>query len=169
MALVSCQECGHGASKSAKSCPQCGATGRALTGRKPFGCWKPLLFGFLGVCVISGIMSTVNPPEPLTVEEKAKKELEDKRNVNVGLYLASLKARLRDPTSFSLENASTNDDGTIVCFSYRARNGFDGYSRERVAFAPNGGSSLPSIVRTLCRDKDMRDYTMIAQSILDTL
>jgi len=42
---------------------------------------------------------------------------------------------MRDPESVRWQNIFTNDDGTIVCVAYRARNGFGGMNLEHATFA----------------------------------
>ena len=42
---------------------------------------------------------------------------------------------MREPDSVRWQQVATNDDGTIVCVTYRARNGFGGMNLEHATFA----------------------------------
>lgn len=46
----------------------------------------------------------------------------------------ALHASVRDPDSLVIEDGRVNDDATMVCINYRARNGFGGMNRESIAF-----------------------------------
>jgi ribosomal protein L40E len=169
MALRTCAECGADVSTAAKACPQCGAKGQALNGRPKTLGWVAkgalVLFGISFVAV--AITNQINPPKPLSAAEKAEKTQSEKRNLNIANYARSLKAAARDPESLSFDEIVANDDGTLVCFKYRAKNGFGGTNREVVAFSLAGGSREPTVVKTVCRDKAMHDVTKTAKYVID--
>lgn len=48
--------------------------------------------------------------------------------------LSFLKRSLRDPDSFVMENFLANDDASLICIVYRAKNGFGGYQRSIATF-----------------------------------
>lgn len=50
----------------------------------------------------------------------------------------ALHASMRDPDSLVIDDGRVNDDATLVCVEYRARNGFNGMNREFIAYDGNG-------------------------------
>jgi hypothetical protein len=167
MALRTCNECGNQVSASAKSCPQCGAKGKALVGSREKGIFGKALLAFFGLSiVITAATEVMNPSTPETAEEEAYRARVQERNVNIVTYARSLKAAMRNPHSVSFDRVLTNGDGSLVCFSYRAENGFGGINRERVAFSPAGGSQERRVVKTICSDKDMKDVTRLVQPLI---
>lgn len=82
------------------------------------------------------------PPPPKTEAqiqaEKAKKDEEDKQAVMRGRVVTlarAVKERMRDPDSLVWEEMRANEDGSVVCLEYRAKNGFGGMNREFVIYA----------------------------------
>jgi hypothetical protein len=170
MPLITCNECGNQVSGTAKACPQCGAKGKALTGPRTTGALGKIFLVLLGVGVLgAGITSLTNPPIQPTPQQRAETSAAEQRNMNIVLYARSLKAAARNPQSVEFDRVIANGDGTLVCFDYRAQNGFGGMTKERTAFAPNGGSQERRVVRTICSDKAMQDITDEALSLIKTL
>ena len=65
------------------------------------------------------------PPPPMT--------LEDVRDTKVKKMGAALKYSLRDPGSVQWLTIYANDRADIICFEYRAKNGFGGFNIEQTA------------------------------------
>lgn len=80
MALIKCKECGHEISKSAKSCPNCGAKIVRTSG------FTKLVAFFIALSVIGYIASNSNDKEMKAVQ--AQKEASEKAR-----YMAELKAK----------------------------------------------------------------------------
>jgi hypothetical protein len=80
----------------------------------------------------------------LTEEEKAEKELKDKLYAleNKGAQMAiTLRKMMKDPDSFVLEEVVTKSDTFGLCFSYRSKNGFGGYSEGSFVISGDGQST----------------------------
>jgi hypothetical protein len=103
-----------------------------------------LVAGFFGVAVIgvmlSGLGGPSAPPEPPDPKAAAKKEADLKRYVAAGAVADTLKKALRDPDSLKFESVRVNDDASVVCAEYRAKNGFGGTNKEMVVFVNLKGS-----------------------------
>ncbi|MEG3177113.1 zinc ribbon domain-containing protein [Sphingomonas sp. RB3P16] len=170
MALISCNECGSQVSDAAKSCPQCGAKGKTLVGQKKPGKWGKTALGFFGVFILAGVVGNIgSPPHVQTAAERVGEKLLEKRGANIALYAASLRATMRDPTSLSFDEVYSNDDGSLVCFKYRAKNGYGGTNRDIAAFSPDGGSQNRKLVKMICADKVMKDVTEQAKGAIKLL
>lgn len=94
----------------------------------------------LGACflayIISSMMPASRPPAavpalpaktPAELAEEARREAAFDTTVAVA---RALKDGLRDPGSLAWESIRANDDASLVCLRYRARNGFGGINRE---------------------------------------
>lgn len=143
MALTKCKECGAQLSTKAKTCPSCGAKPR----RTHWFTW--LVAGVICGSALLAALSPSPPPAPSkpppTPAELAAREKADKafqaRLLMARALAAVLKQSARDPDSLVIESMSANDDGTVVCSEYRARNGFGGMNRG-YAMALNGKVTL---------------------------
>lgn len=143
MALGNCRECGKEVSTEAKTCPSCGVD-------KPIkkssgGKWLIIFFVFAFVIILANKPerrnSDLDPNEPvdpaLVAAEKARKEKEERQFQKVAGMAMTIKKAMRDPDSLTWESIRANDDASIVCFEYRAKNGFGGMNKE-MAIVANG-------------------------------
>lgn len=73
------------------------------------------------VVMMAVIRRSSGPAMPSDTDARERKTIE-------AAY--ALKARMRNPDSIVFERAATNSDGSLVCFVYRAQNGFGGMNRE---------------------------------------
>jgi hypothetical protein len=100
------------------------------------------------------VQEAINREEEKTKQEIAKiKEGNLKENrfrVAVAL-LKSVKTNLRDPESFSVEYVGVNEDATVACVEYRAKNGFGGMNKEFAVYAKNNISQTPESWNKYCR------------------
>jgi len=69
--------------------------------------------------------------------------------------LAAIKTSMRDPDSLKWDRILSNEDGTVVCVTYRGRNGFGGMSREHVAYAKGAISPSTSAWNKNCAKKSL--------------
>ena len=92
-------------------------------------------------------------------EEKTKQEFakikeanlrESRFRVAVAL-LKSVKSSLRDPESFAVEFVGVNEDATVACVEYRAKNGFGGMNKEFAVYAKDKISQSPELWNKHCR------------------
>lgn len=171
MALTKCTECGKEVSDSAGKCPHCGAKVR-----KPAG---PLGWIFAGILLLGMIQCTVSgekskeraveaeaakTPEQRAEEQKAKAESEARFQKAV-LAAKTVKRALRDPDSVVWEDIYTNDDASVICLVYRARNGFGGMSRENIVFVDGNPSKNGAIWNRRCAGKGFTDMQHVRQAL----
>ncbi len=137
MALMTCTECKKEVSDSAKTCPHCGAKVKKL--RSPV--MSSLIWVLLFVTLFAVVASVNTKPEaaPASPEEIAK----TKRYVAAVSASKSIRAAMRDPESLKYETLRVNDDASVVCAEYRARNGFGGLNREHIMITDKGSSQEP--------------------------
>lgn len=138
MALIKCKECGNEISTKAEACPKCGVR---ITPEK-MGCGKTVVVAFLGIVIIAAMSSIFSPSsdssaakqEPQTPEQVAAKKKEDEAVQRAMIGAMTLKKTMRDPDSFKLESALVIDGSGVVCYDYRARNGFGGMNAGHAVF-----------------------------------
>lgn len=130
MALTTCEECGKQISKSAKTCPGCGA---ALPRRHSRTQWA--IIGLATIGIVSCIASQQEANEKVATQEAAKspaqlsaeallKAAEEERFQRVLAGAKTLKSSSKNPASFQLASALLMPSGA-VCYSYRATNSFN--------------------------------------------
>jgi hypothetical protein len=158
MSLASCHECQHQVSTDAKSCPNCGAAVK-----QPTSPAKIILVGFIVLVIGISITGTPTPPPaPKSPEQKAKEERENLRFNVARTVIANLKKSLRDPTSLAVESIFVNEDSTILCMEYRAKNGFGGTNKEILVLLNDRSSKKPADWNKHCT-KEMYDLKWAAR------
>lgn len=107
--------------------------------------------------------------EKLNAELEAMKEIEAKKEANERARIIqavaatrALKASLRDPDSVRWDSVLVNEDGTVACIEYRARNGFGGMNREFVVFTSNTATQSAAAWNKRCANKQMHDMRSAA-------
>lgn len=145
MALITCKECGHQLSDTAKACPGCGAKPAKQVGM--LGIVFALLFG---VIMFKCSTSAVSPPdqpiqksETTVAAEKAEAEASRKRYAATAETLAFVMKNARNPASVIVEIAGASEDASVVCLQYRAQNGFGGMNRETISMVKGKIGSDP--------------------------
>jgi hypothetical protein len=78
---------------------------------------------------------------------------------------ASIKRSLREPESVQWETILANDDASVMCFLYRARNGFGGMTRENISVADGKASKAPAHWNKHCAGKDFNDMIHVRQAL----
>lgn len=168
MAIMKCHECGGEISTEAKTCPKCG-----VKVKKPAGLTAWLLGGIVVVGIIAASISdqeqtaaiaaaeAAKTPEQRAAE-KTKKEAEDKQFYAAAGLSKTIKDAARDPDSLVIEKVRINDDTTVVCAQYRARNGFGGMNREVVVITQNKTSQTNAAWDKHCT-KPMTDMLWAAK------
>lgn len=123
MAIKDCKECGGKVSDTAAACPHCGYK----TQKKEFGC------GALFVVVVGGffLFAIFNSDSN---DSTASVETPDSEPSAAAIGFLALKKAMRDPDSFVLEGALARPGNDVVCFTYRAKNGFGGYTNGSAVF-----------------------------------
>jgi hypothetical protein len=162
MALTICHECSSQVSTEAKSCPSCGAPVKV----------KITTSGKIAIFVTIAIVSSVfihhffrdtTPPQTLTSDQKIKKELESKRTHRAIIATKAVKESLKNPDTVQWESVLLNENGSIICVSYRAQNGLGGYSREFVTFVKEKSSKANDVWDKQCANKKLFDLTSVAK------
>ena len=169
MAIINCGECGASVSTEAKVCPGCGANRRVF--QRPAGARKPMsrlkklgiafgaLFGLSAIIQIAtGGSQNVQPETPEQKQSKA-------RGYAAYLSAKALKAGLRNPGSLDFDEILANDDGSVICMTYRAQNGFGGMNLERVVFRDGKPSQTRASWRANCANKMLFDVTNVESMI----
>lgn len=101
-------------------------------------------------------------PEPETPEQKAEKAAADTRYIVAAATSNLLRDTMRDPDSLKFEVLRVNEDATVVCMEYRARNGFGGLNRELMVVTKDRSSQDPSDWNKRCT-KPMYDMMSAAK------
>jgi hypothetical protein len=157
MALVKCEECDREISSDAKKCPGCGKEPT-----KKIGLGGYIVAGLV-LLIIFNVASRDKPEQAaapaLTAEQQATKAADDAdsnaRLDNTVRTLKSVKAGLRDPKSVEWVSALANKDGSVVCITYRARNGFGGMNVEQAAMANQTVSGTSDAWQKHCAESQL--------------
>jgi hypothetical protein len=96
--------------------------------------------------------------QQLAAADQAKKEL---RFANALQIAKAIQTNMRDPESLVWESILTNEDASVACFSYRARNGFGGMNREFATFANGSLSQSASMWNKHCKGKSLYDMISV--------
>lgn len=98
------------------------------------------------------------------LEVAAKEKLEEakvnkaNRQTLAVMFAKTIKDSMRDPQSFSVEGMRINDDATLACIKYRAKNGFGGVNLEFAVYS-NGKVSQDSGLWNAKCTKPLHDLT----------
>jgi hypothetical protein len=172
MAMITCGECGASVSTEAKSCPACGASRKVFL--RPPGTKKPMswpkkigiaLGVMFGVSLVGGFAAGVSGTNPGTQTETAQDKEQKHRDYQAYLAAKALKASLRNPDSRSFEQILVNDDGSVICITYRAQNGFGGMNIGHVVFKDGDPSESHASWRAHCARKLLNDVTAVQSMI----
>lgn len=167
MALVKCKECAKDISSEAKACPSCGAKPPKSSSRLAVA-----LIGIAAVAIYVDGSKKDTPPQPavsITPEQaRVNKKLADEKTARLDStfrVLASIKASLREPDSVQWANVLSNTDGTVVCVTYRARNGFGGINVEDATFAKGQISKAVPAWNKNCAGKSLNDMKYVGRML----
>ena len=101
------------------------------------------------------------PPDPAIAAAKLKKELAFQRTVRAATLV---KKAMREPDSLVWESLSANEDASVICLEYRARNGFGGMNREFAVIAEGSASQKASAWNKHCT-KPMVDMSYVRYAV----
>ena len=162
MALVKCKECNNQISTDAAKCPQCGAKQNKGEFRKTLG-WiivVIIVFGVAGRMLEDSPKDGKKPLDPNAEQEKNNRVL---RGLIAKKELANIKEALNDPSSLSVSWIGANEKGTIVCFDYRAKNGFGGLVKNYTVFVNGQPSTDAGTWNSNCSNKKLYDITFVKE------
>lgn len=140
MALTACKECGKEVSTGAGKCPHCGARVK-----KPAG----IIGWIIGAAMLAYMVqctSTKTDAENAKASAEAsktpgqkaaeakQKEIKELRFQKTVRAASVLKSNLKDPASVQWESMTANEDGSVICLAYRAKNGFGALDMGAVVF-----------------------------------
>jgi hypothetical protein len=107
--------------------------------------------------------------KPQTQEEKAANEAEIRlaraRHYQAIIAAKMIKNALRDPASVQWDSVRVNDDGSLVCLVYRAKNGFGGMNLAPAVSFEGKISTDGDVWTRYCKGKtlfDLKDEVEIA-------
>lgn len=154
MRLVSCKECKHQISKSAKVCPNCGYQKSKISVTRIF------FLCFLVLIIYSAYTMEPAPPLPktqLTPEQQASED----RFQKVSFIGSALITNLHDPNSVEWLFIGSDEKADLVCFEYRAKNGFGALRLEKTAILNGKEASWDKN----CAKANLYDTTHARQNI----
>lgn len=166
MSLLKCHECTTEVSTEAKACPKCGAKVK-----KPAGLTAWLIVGLIGTGIVAASITEQEKTAALAAAEAAKtpeqraadvakKEAEDKQFYAAAGLAKTIKDAARDPDSLVMEALYVNDDTSVACAQYRARNGFGGMNRELLVVTKTKTSQSTASWNRHCT-KNMKDMLWV--------
>lgn len=186
--MMKCKECGNEISDKADSCPKCGAKVK----RTSF--LTKIVAGMIGIGVVMSIYGSIsagnqreraaaaeqNRINALTPEQRAKEiasqqaaqtakskedQLKELRFQKTLLVAKSIKQAMRNPDSFSLDDAFANDDGSVICINYRGQNGFGGINKESATYANGKLTQDAGTWNKNCAHKSLFDIGYVRQAL----
>lgn len=162
MALIKCHECGHETSDTANACPRCGAKPK-----KKIGVFGWIVAALFTVIVVRCTAEQVSAPPKAekTAEQIAAEVLAEKRHIAAVLSMRAIKKALRDPSSVEWDDVLVNEDATVICIIYRAKNGFGGYTRDQVSIINGEPSKAANIWNKQCAGKTLIDQKFSARAL----
>lgn len=168
MAMINCGECGVSVSTEAKVCPACGASRKAF--RRPAGArrvsWpKKIGIGFAALIGVSVVIQAATGGDQTVQAESPQAKQSKQRGYAAYLSAKALKASLRNPGSLDFDEILANEDGSVICMTYRAQNGFGGMNLERVVFRDGKPSQTRASWRANCANKMLFDVTNVESMI----
>ena len=123
-------------------------------------------FGVMfGVSLVGGFAASVSGTKPSVHTESAQDKQKTHRDYQAYLAAKAVKASLRDPDSLSFEEILANDDGSVICMTYRAQNGFGGMNIEHVVFKDGDPSQSHASWHPHCAGKMLNDVTAVQSMI----
>lgn len=158
MALIDCRECGHRISEEAAHCPACGAPRRKI---EPKG-GLDLRAAFITLAVVAvplALSQLLTLGSGNADGQAAEDAVRARRIVAATAAMRLLASQLREPSSVNWQAVSVNDDGTLTCLDYRARNGFGGYAQSKSIVSSATGVDNSPAALAMCDSSRFRDIT----------
>lgn len=148
MALISCKDCGAEISKTARTCPKCGAKQPRRVGWVGMVVAAVLLYSIVRCSYDQNIKAESPPAAPKTPEQQQQEQAEAaerakraKEEASAFAWdmarVVSLKGAMKNPASFELVEAGRMENGTL-CLTHRATNGFNAIVTDRTAILSTG-------------------------------
>lgn len=94
--------------------------------------------------------------------DQAQKE---RRFQFIVLLARSIKDAARDPDSLVWDDITADDDANVVCFEFRAKNGFGGMNREFAVYAKEKMSQSANSWNKSCANKSLNDMNYVKHAL----
>lgn len=167
--MINCAECGAPVSTVAKACPGCGASrkvfSRPVGSRRPMSFKKKLAIGFGGLLGLSIVIQAATGGGQTVQAETPQEKQSKQRGYAAYLAAKALKDSLRNPASLHVAEILANDDGSVICMTYRAENGFGGMNIGHVVFKDGTPSESHASWRANCAKRTLFDVTNVKSMI----
>lgn len=98
----------------------------------------------------------------MKAEEEKRKTLASARFQQAAAATRAIKAVTREPESVRWDSVLVNEEGTIACIEYGARNGFGGMNREFMVFTANRARADAATWNKHCANKRLYDMRAAA-------
>lgn len=125
----------------------------------------------LGVMTAGAGIQTALHLKPQTQEEKAaigaEIRLARTRHYQTVIAAKLVKNALRDPASVQWESVRVNEDGSLVCLVYRAKNGFGGMNLAPAVSVAGKISTDGDVWNKHCKGKTLFDLKEEVEIALD--
>jgi len=167
--MSTCAGCGLSVQNKVSTCPHCGATPKSSIGTATVA--VAVLGGALVIANLAPLFAPGAKPEAArgataTIAAKPAPNPASEVRVRQALVVATLiKTGLRDPESVTWQHIRANDDASVVCLEYRARNGFGGLKLERTTYAGGRLSSESEAWNKNCAAKKLFDLDHLRHSL----
>ncbi|GJH22774.1 hypothetical protein CBA19CS22_39550 [Caballeronia novacaledonica] len=103
---------------------------------------KKLLLFFIGIGLLGALIGSHTPTTPeaqqAAQQEAAKDNAERDMRIEIRRGADAIRDGMRDPDSFKLEAAAKNKKTGMICYQFRARNGFGGMNRDASMYSTAG-------------------------------
>jgi hypothetical protein len=133
---------------------------------------RKILLILLGAGILISAFSSKSPPaapkapeQPKSAEQLAADAAKEKRFRKTVLVAQTIKNSLRDPDSLKWSAILANDDGSVVCVEYRARNGFGGMNVEQASYSKGKLSTDPKPWNRYCAKQPLHNMAYVRNAV----
>lgn len=156
--VIQCHACKTEISNEAVQCPKCGTKVR-----KPLGTLGYALIGVISLVAFQLIIAQ-NSGKPQSPEEAGNEKHVQRFQITAGALVITRKT-LKDPSSVVWEKVSANEDATIICIEYQAKNSYGNMNKEFISFIKRVPSREEETWNKHCRNPDLIDMSDAAKAI----
>ncbi|MDK6078943.1 hypothetical protein [Massilia varians] len=103
--------------------------------------------------------ASVTAPVVKTAEQEAAERAQQKRRNMATLTAAAIKRSLHDPDSLKWASILANEDASVICFEYRAKNGFGAMRLQQATYVNEKLTESVSAWNRHCARKTLFDMT----------
>lgn len=124
-----------------------------------------LFFAYVAISIFSPKQEEDHPAASVaalvvkTPEEEAAERAQVKRRNMTALTAVAIKRSLHDPDSLKWSSILANDDASVICFEYRAKNGFGAMRLQHATYANEKLTEGTNAWNKNCANKKLFDMT----------